>query len=286
MFGFNKSPEEKIISQIKKRLAKAAAKIAVDNLTRCMRFQQVPDGIVAWGDSKAGGLPHLPGGMNPPLFEGRHLKFIVQINCNDLKALNDFPSSGMLYFFVDMPEERDQFPDGMGQIKVLYAPDLNSKLQALPDVSIADFPEEKLTPAPSFTIPDFNSHVFADTELSDEDKDHLIDLKFGTIPEIMGEEGLYGVGTIPDANAVYEWSCKHLGITDTEGRVDWDRVNDGATGAELKANVEKILGEWVTLMTYTLDYVGYPDSWLHVGIHKNDLKAKNFDRAVGAIVTT
>lgn len=52
-------------------------------------------------DSKLRGIPYLPNGAEIPTdSEGHQLTLLAQINCNDIKEMNDFPHEGILQFFV------------------------------------------------------------------------------------------------------------------------------------------------------------------------------------------
>ena len=52
-------------------------------------------------DSKVMGLPYIPKGSEiPQTVNGDKMMMIVQINCDDLQGLADFPQKGILQFFV------------------------------------------------------------------------------------------------------------------------------------------------------------------------------------------
>jgi hypothetical protein len=55
------------------------------------------------GDSKIGGFPHLPMGFEYPQEENYYYEFVAQVNLSDLATCDipGFPTSGMLYFFID-----------------------------------------------------------------------------------------------------------------------------------------------------------------------------------------
>ncbi|MBL8164081.1 MAG: DUF1963 domain-containing protein [Anaerolineae bacterium] len=88
---------------------------------------------IALGQSKIGGLPHLPAHWNYPHFEDKPLGFLAQINLAEIPnelQLAPLPSTGILYFFSlyglirddgylgpDLPWERGEEP---GFTQVLY----------------------------------------------------------------------------------------------------------------------------------------------------------------------
>lgn len=52
-------------------------------------------------ESKVGGLPYIPSGGDIPCDEnGGALRMLAQIDCSQLKALPDFPDSGLLQFWI------------------------------------------------------------------------------------------------------------------------------------------------------------------------------------------
>ena len=71
-------------------------------------------------DSKIEGIPYIPKGRKIPTnSKGQQFMFLAQINCEDLKGLEDFPQEGILQFWVlgsdhfgkdfDNPTNRDGF---------------------------------------------------------------------------------------------------------------------------------------------------------------------------------
>ena len=71
-------------------------------------------------DSKIEGIPYIPIGKKIPTnSKGQQFMFLAQINCEDLKGLEDFPQEGILQFWVlgsdhfgkdfDNPTNRDGF---------------------------------------------------------------------------------------------------------------------------------------------------------------------------------
>ena len=52
-------------------------------------------------ESKAGGTPYLPHDMSWPLdSKGGALGLLAQVNCGSLGGLPDFPTAGLLQFFI------------------------------------------------------------------------------------------------------------------------------------------------------------------------------------------
>ena len=91
------------------------------------------------GESKIGGVPHLPEGFEWPVYGDRSLGFIAQLNLADIAPFdrdNRLPHKGILYFFYEGGEEVWGFdPKDKGGFKVVhYKGDLdNLRITELPE---------------------------------------------------------------------------------------------------------------------------------------------------------
>lgn len=97
----------------------------------------------------------------------------------------------------------------------------------------------------------------------------MIDVKWGVITDVIEKDGLYSVGTIPDMQALHDWAYQYLCFVNSCGVVDWPMVERHKSQGDTTGKVEKIERDFVTLFESTLDYLGYADSWIHIGIHKD-----------------
>lgn len=62
-------------------------------------------GEATWQQSKIGGLPYLPKGIDfPTTLEGKELFFLAQINFAEMPPLDPFPAEGILQFYIDDDE--------------------------------------------------------------------------------------------------------------------------------------------------------------------------------------
>lgn len=103
------------------------AEIVEANARDAVLFRTLPmeeeDFLV--GQSKIGGLPHMPAGMVWPCFKDAPLRFLAQINLKELPdcaAARLLPRSGMLYFFHEGSDDiRGIDPGDAGGFRVLYA---------------------------------------------------------------------------------------------------------------------------------------------------------------------
>lgn len=90
------------------------------------------------GASKMGGSPDVPDGFEYPMWKGQYLSFIAQIRLSDAKPydLEDLlPESGMLYFFYENTQyilEHGLKDDIDAPYKVVYLPDEATPLNRIP----------------------------------------------------------------------------------------------------------------------------------------------------------
>ena len=90
------------------------------------------------GESKIGGCPHLKNNFDWPIFNGKPLAFLGQINlkkASEYDIENLLPSSGILYFFYEGGKEVWGFdPEDKDGFKVIYEKDMeNLNLTPLPE---------------------------------------------------------------------------------------------------------------------------------------------------------
>lgn len=96
-----------------------------------------PDHYDRKGNTRFGGLPDLPPGMEYPAFKTYHgdmkgLQFIAQLNCADLAPYQDYlPRRGILYFFIE-----DQ--EAPLNCKVVYYDEDLEQLQSAKELDIAE----------------------------------------------------------------------------------------------------------------------------------------------------
>lgn len=90
-------------------------------------------------DSKVGGKPYLPKGfVYPTNPHGQPLFFLAQINFAQMPALPDFPTQGILQFFIDGKDDLyginfDDFSDN-SHYKIIYHADITSNADELEQV--------------------------------------------------------------------------------------------------------------------------------------------------------
>lgn len=106
-------------SQLEKDIADAIEQFKKDNARKTVTLKLGPnskDDPSKVTHTKIGGTPYWPEGEQWPMYDGRHMICVAQLNFSDLPKLEDFPTTGMLQFFIDSDEIWDS-PDG---VKVVY----------------------------------------------------------------------------------------------------------------------------------------------------------------------
>lgn len=81
---------------------KYAAEKALDELEKqySIRFALKEKTSSVFG-SKIGGIPYFPSGAEIPLDgDGNQLRFLMQINCSDIRGIECFPKKGMIQFWI------------------------------------------------------------------------------------------------------------------------------------------------------------------------------------------
>jgi uncharacterized protein YwqG len=90
--------------------------------------------------NKLGGLPYLPKNKQYPTNDkGEYLRLVAQLNFNDIQNLNNFPTSGILQFFIDGNDDIYglDFDNPISQkgFRILYYPEIDKNTNNL----ITDF---------------------------------------------------------------------------------------------------------------------------------------------------
>jgi len=283
MFWKKKTLEEKVKAKVKSTLSKKIADLINNNLEVCIQFDTDNKKMPELGDSKYGGLPHYMSNTLIPKYNSRPLKFIAQINCKDLEPLQNFPHEGMLYVFLDVVDSPDSFPEKRGQFKVHHI-----QLLEIPAAGVSTGGDRqdsyKLEAIESINIHENQSYIFDGIDVPEEDVYKIIDLQFGAIPDIVGNYGRVKIGGIPDMHALWDWAYQHTGYVDANGVVDWSKIE--LSKAEAQTNAQKTLKDFELLFTIDLDSYGHTDSWIHIGIHKDDLRQRNFENVYASFIST
>lgn len=128
---------EKVLEQIKE-----------ETLTETVAFRLVEGVRPSIFESKIGGIPYIPRDMEIPNDSfGVQLRFLAQIDCENLSSLPDFPHKGLLQFFIS--EDDIMGLDEEDGFKVFYYEELDKSVteaECKAKINPLDQPDERFTP--------------------------------------------------------------------------------------------------------------------------------------------
>ena len=231
---------------------------------------------VASGQSKLGGLPHLPQSIQWPGRNGIPFAFAAQINLAEigLNIQHPLPESGILYFFFSVND--DDYKNSLENAihKVIYFSGDTSLLKPH-DYPVnyniaARFKECGLRFFEHYSLPAYQNYLVTEANLSNEDENLLWEAA-ETICGITGQTPDVGHQLLGNAAAVqgdvqYHWASQK-----------------GAANEKEHYNLQK---EFVLLLQLDLtDAVTGFDKYgasggIYFGLTANDLKNKQFDATV------
>ncbi|MGK7944072.1 MAG: YwqG family protein [Microcystaceae cyanobacterium] len=110
-------------------------KAIADTIKPYLRISTTPN-ITQWWQSKFGGLPYLPKTVNYPTNEkGDYLTFLAQINFAEIPNLEDFPTQGILQFYIDGNDDLSGLdydnPTNQDAFRVTYFNNIESSINNL-----------------------------------------------------------------------------------------------------------------------------------------------------------
>jgi uncharacterized protein YwqG len=243
---------------------------------------QQPELEVKLGSSRLGGLPDVASDFVWPLYDGRLLSFLAQINCAEV-AQHDperiFPNSGLLHFFYDIETQPWGFtPNDKGSGIVTYTP--NSPLvQAEAPVN---FSPQLVLPMKSVgfkTILTLPSPVKAVYDLlSNANEDHLayINLHDDYIKEVFGQQPQHQLlGNSSNIQGEMELECQLVSNGLNYGDPS---VYDSPQAEQFKPGA----ADWRLLLQFDSDNdlnVMWGDcGMVYFWIREQDLQQSNFSR--------
>jgi uncharacterized protein YwqG len=152
----------------------------VDNALECFIAECTePDNYNEVGNSRLGGIPDLPDGLDWATSEGEHLIFLGQINLRDIQGINaDLPQEGIIYLFLGDNETASDV-----QTKILYCPDESKARKGkLPEDYNPMYEDEDNIETPyqvkftrQLSLPGYNNDLLETMGLVNEDSDEDLD---------------------------------------------------------------------------------------------------------------
>jgi uncharacterized protein YwqG len=162
------------------------------------RFQTRRAAACDLGQSRIGGLPDLPEGLTWPVFDGRRLAFIAQLNLADfapLLPLGEIPAAGFLLFFYDERQQAWGFdPQDRGSSRVVFVPSgvalhpappsQEEEQRAFPLCIVSDI-------RATLTVPGYESPLIKSLGLSSDEDDQYFD---GVLQPLSPPDGFHQFG--------------------------------------------------------------------------------------------
>lgn len=169
----------------KEKYQKVLEQIKAETLTDTVAFRLVENAGPSIFESKIGGTPYIPHDVEIPDDSfGAQLRFLAQIDCENLKTLPDFPHKGLLQFFISEDdilglEEENGF-------KVFYYEELDktvSEEECRAKIKPLNDPDERYMPVEeeygvefkpckmSITMEDFRYEELAERKLGGDEID-------------------------------------------------------------------------------------------------------------------
>lgn len=145
---------------------------------RPTRVRQVD---LSTGESRIGGVPDLPGGIEWPRWKGEPQSFIAQIRLSSLGELSGLyvPPTGWLLFFYSARQDTWGFsPADRGSSAVMYVPETAKLERTAPPEPLPDggaFEPCRVSFAESWTLPSWDSPLIESLGLTDEELDAYCD---------------------------------------------------------------------------------------------------------------
>lgn len=224
-----------------------------------------------FNSSRIGGKPPILNNIWP-YYNQNPLTFIAQINLSEIKQYNDLlPKEGYLSFFIYTGDLGYRYPDQKGEFKVLYT----EKLETIDiDKNYKTINEHQVSFFEYFTFPSFQENF----NLTDEEFEIIDDIETETIfmvnESFETEHQLLGHPRAMQGTVSFWWGLQYLGI----------EMKDSYTEEEIKKIFEAgdkfILLLQINFGDPYIEIDHFGDSVAYFGIHKDDLKNKNYDNVL------
>lgn len=123
---------------------KYAAEKALEELGKqySVRFV-LKDRTLSVFESKIGGIPYFPSDAVIPLdSNGNQLRFLMQINCSDVKGIEIFPEHGMIQFWICADDCWGMYDKNNKGYRVIYYDTISENISEPPITELNDLEQE------------------------------------------------------------------------------------------------------------------------------------------------
>lgn len=224
--------------------------------------------------SKIGGYPSITN-ENWPLYNEKPLVFLGQINLDEINKINYLLNfKGTLFFFICIDDIGYRYPTKKGEFKVLYTED---NIETTVNKDLFTIKKHSLSFFEYLTFPSYQDYIIEKNNISNDDLEVIEDIE-NEMRYLIDENLILDINhqTLGYPKSVQEsvrycWSKEYLGF-DEESNLseeDFKRVRQEEDNFILLLQLN--FGD----SKIEIDIFG--DSIAYFGIHKQDLKNKNFN---------
>jgi len=228
--------------------------------------------------SKIGGMPDVEEDFSWPEFDNLPLTFLAQINLTEVSSFNsELPSKGVLYFFVANGKSED-YSQLVNNIRVIYLENDILKSRWIDKAKESERKEAyPIEFYQHYTLPSYQEKIIVDSEFYSGALEKLEDLEFYISELTQGDEDYTRHHMLGDPNAIQGavrmfWGAAMFRPKD----IYYEELNEYMDLAE-KIGEEFVLLLQIDLYDKRINVSNYSDNYLYFGIHKEDLKNRNFD---------
>ncbi|MEH3115206.1 DUF1963 domain-containing protein [Pedobacter terrae] len=239
----------------------------------------------AFIQSKIGGMPDIGEDFIWPEINNLPLTFLGQINLTKASMFNpDLQLRGILYFFVANCKSED-YSELINNIKIIYLENVNPKdlLGYKASEQDSGYPVEFYQ---HYTLPSYQEKIIRNNNIYSTVLDEMDELEWYISELTYGEKDFTRHHMLGDPNAVQGsvrmfWGAAVVKPED----IYYEKINEYMDSAE-EIGDEFVLLLQIDLCDKRISLPNYGDNCLYFGIHKDDLKCKNFNKTKLVIQST
>ncbi|KOF02529.1 hypothetical protein OB69_11400 [Roseivirga seohaensis subsp. aquiponti] len=237
--------------------------------------------------SKFGGLPDIPNSFIWPSFQEKSLTFLCQVVLEEIKEYEPshlLPKTGVLYFFV-CTEIKDRFPEQIGEFKVIYEEAEKQSLHKAQLDGELTLTERAISFYQHYTFPSYQDYQMERlSEKGIELEEFLDEYQFEIREMLMGDVD------IPN-HQILGHPLALQGMVKPWWAVQYSKLPEPLSEKQ-EMKLYKMGEEFLLLFQFDLEsedqslqeFLG--DGMAYFGIHQNDLKIQDFNKALLVIQNT